>query len=502
MGFEQACDSMHAAAVLGGDQNATANAHPCLTSGHHGVNNSDSNVSNQTGAVAGASGRRTSGGRSKAGASLFFANVAYWMCAGAYTPFLSSYFTSIGMTAAQIGVLLTISPLAVVFIQPLWARLSDATGKRRLVLALLSLASAASALLYYLGTSYTAVLVATIVFVLFFSALLPLCDALVIQGCSDYEVEFAHVRMGGTCGYAFVVFIVGMFLERLPQAQFVLVCVLSLLMLLSVLLLPGSPGRKDACAAALSSAAAQDSSSLVHDAQSNVKPTFGIFRSQEIFFILAFAFVSQMGLGFSGSFLGRYVVELGYSQGLVGMLSAVSALSELPILLFSHALVARFGVMSLLGFSCIMMVARLLLIGMGLVPTMVAGQLLQSVTYMTVYYCCTCYVAESALPGKLSQGQSVFVLVQSGLAMMVANLAGGAIGDAFGMRLSYFLTAGLVLTGTFIVMAAYHTWRSDISRTCTPASANSRGLIGSGQAVRQDRQASESTEKGGRHGAR
>lgn len=62
MGFEQACDSMHAAAVLGGDQNATANAHPCLTSGHHGVNNSDSNVSNQTGAVAGASGRRTSGG--------------------------------------------------------------------------------------------------------------------------------------------------------------------------------------------------------------------------------------------------------------------------------------------------------------------------------------------------------------------------------------------------------------------------------------------------------
>lgn len=323
-----------------------------------------------------------------------------------------------------------------------------------------------------------------------------------IQGCSDYEVEFAHVRMGGTCGYAFVVFIVGMFLERLPQAQFVLVCALSLLMLLSVLLLPGSPGRKDACAAALSSAAAQDSSSLVHDAQSNVKPTFGIFRSQEIFFILAFALVSQMGLGFSGSFLGRYVVELGYSQGLVGVLSAVSALSELPILLFSHALVARFGVMSLLGFSCIMMVARLLLIGMGLVPTMVAGQLLQSVTYMTVYYCCTCYVAESALPGKLSQGQSVFVLVQSGLAMMVANLAGGAIGDAFGMRLSYFLTAGLVLTGTFIVMAAYHTWRSDISRTCTPASANSRGLIGSGQAVRQDRQASESTEKGGRHGAR
>ena len=37
------------------------------------------------------------------------------MCAGAYTPFLSSYFTSIGLSATEVGVLLTISPLAIIF---------------------------------------------------------------------------------------------------------------------------------------------------------------------------------------------------------------------------------------------------------------------------------------------------------------------------------------------------------------------------------------------------
>ena len=77
----------------------------------------------------------------------------------------------------------------------------------------------------------------------------------------------------------------------------------------------------------------------LQDDDSNDEPdkhsVLGIFTTSEIYYVLAFAFVSQMGLGFSGSFLGRYVVELGFGQGLVGVLSAVSALSEVPILLFA-----------------------------------------------------------------------------------------------------------------------------------------------------------------------
>ncbi len=442
---------------------------------------SNSALSNEQTAVSATRKNAHGGGFSLTGFLLLVANITYWMCAGAYTPFLSSYFTSIGLSATEVGVLLTISPLAIIFIQPLWARLSDATGKRKLVLGFLAAASAAAALLYYVGTSYLTVLIATIVFVLFFSALLPLCDALVIQSCNDFGVEFAHVRMGGTTGYAFVVFIVGLYLDRAPQAQFIVVTALSLVFLAAVIALPQARRREGARTAAQDESSAAEAAVEKPPAQPQAtsivrfasdRPVLGIFRTQEIFFILAFAFVSQMGLGFSGSFLGRYVVELGYGQSLVGVLSAVSALSELPILLFSHKLVNRFGVMRLLAFSCVMMVARLVLIGMGTVTTMVAGQLLQSVTYMTVYYCCTRYAAEAVLPGKLSQGQSVFVLVQSGLAMMVANLAGGAIGDTLGMRASYFLSAGLVLVSTFVVLVAYRAWRASISHAHEPTAAS------------------------------
>ena len=393
---------------------------------------------------------RFQGNRHKEAALLLVANIAYWMLAGAYTPFLSSYFTAIGLIASQIGILLTVQPFAIIFIQPFWARLSDRTGKRKLVLGFLVSAAAASALLYYVGTQFSTVLVATVVFSCFFSALLPLCDAMVIQGCFEHGVEFARVRMGGTLGYAFVVFIVGSYLESRPNAQFAVVAALCVLFLMSVAMLPALRERV---------VDEQNCGDIEKTEPGNGEElgsaALGVFKTREIYFVLAFAFVSQMGLGFSGSFLGRYVVELGYGQGLVGVLSAVSALSEIPILLFAGSIVSRWGEMRLLIASCFFMVARILLIGIGLVPTMVIGQLMQSVTYMTVYYSCTRYVAENVLPGRQSQGQSMLVMVQSGLAMLVANLSGGSIGDALGMRMSFFVSAGLVLVGTFTVLAVY-----------------------------------------------
>lgn len=389
-------------------------------------------------------------GGSYAGMLLLAANIAYWMLAGAYTPFLSAYFTAIGLSATQTGALLTIQPLAVIFIQPLWARLSDRTGKRKLVLSFLVAASAVSVLLYYLGIRFATVLFATVVFSLFFSALLPLCDALVIDGCSTHGVEFARVRMGGTLGYAFVVFVAGSFLDVNPSAQFALVAVLCVIFLITVFLLPVARSFEMGAQNAV-----QDDDSNDMSDEPDKHSVLGIFTTSEIYYVLAFAFVSQMGLGFSGSFLGRYVVELGFGQGLVGVLSAVSALSEVPILLFAGPIVRRFGEMRLLIASCFFMVLRIVLIGVGVVPTMVIGQLMQSVTYMTVYYSCTRYVASHVLPGRQSQGQSVLVMVQSGMAMLMANLAGGVIGDAFGMQMFFYLSALLVLMGTVGVFLAY-----------------------------------------------
>lgn len=79
---------------------------------------------------------------------LYLVNGMYWVTAASFLPFIGAYYTSIGMSEAQVGVLAAIFPLAALAIQPFWAYLSDRTGKRKGML--LILAAGAACLARYL----------------------------------------------------------------------------------------------------------------------------------------------------------------------------------------------------------------------------------------------------------------------------------------------------------------------------------------------------------------
>ncbi len=377
---------------------------------------------------------------------LFLINVSFWVACGSCAPFISAYYKRIGLSFTQIGVLLAIGPIFAIFIQPLWAMLSDRTGKRKLLLILLALCTAGAYLLYYLGASFAVCLLAVLVVSLFSLALLPLCDALVIDRANAYGFPFARIRIGGTLGYAAMVFGAGMFLEKFDGAQFAVAAVAYLLFAGAVMLLPQGGAREEAAPARREAVPARKKA---------VPARESIFDTSEILFVLALALIESLGLGFSGSFMGSYAVELGFGSSLIGVLSCISALSEVPILLFAGKLVDRFGEIPLLIFSGVMMSLRLFLTGMGLVPAMISAQLLQSVTYMTTYICCTQYISKHVRAGKMSQGQSALAIVQSGLAAVASNLFGGMLVDAVGTRQAFFAVAAGVLVVALLVGGAY-----------------------------------------------
>lgn len=377
---------------------------------------------------------------------LFLINVSFWVACGSCAPFISAYYKRIGLSFTQIGVLLAIGPIFAIFIQPLWAMLSDRTGKRKLLLILLALCTAGAYLLYYLGESFAVCLLAVLVVSLFSLALLPLCDALVIDRANAYGFPFARIRIGGTLGYAAMVFGAGMFLEKFDGAQFAVAAVAYLLFAGAVMLLPQGGAREEAAPARREAAPARKKA---------VPARESIFDTSEILFVLALALIESLGLGFCGSFMGSYAVELGFGSSLIGVLSCISALSEVPILLFAGKLVDRFGEIPLLIFSGVMMSLRLFLTGMGLVPAMISAQLLQSVTYMTTYICCTQYISKHVRAGKMSQGQSALAIVQSGLAAVASNLFGGMLVDAVGTRQAFFAVAAGVLVVALLVGGVY-----------------------------------------------
>ena len=87
-----------------------------------------------------------------------------------------------------------------------------------------------------------------------------------------------------------------------------------------------------------------------------------LFRSSQIFAVLLFAFALQLGLMYHGTFLGVYLVDLGFDNGMIGVMNCVSALSEVPVLFLINRIRKRVGIMRLLFLAVVLCALRLFLV--------------------------------------------------------------------------------------------------------------------------------------------
>lgn len=369
-------------------------------------------------------------------------NVLYWISVGVFTPFLSAYLTRRGFSASEVGVMLTALPICSLIAQPIWSSLADKTIGRKATLVILAVASALTAPFIGLAASFASMYISLFLFSVFFQALLPICDSLVVEAASKEGVEFARIRMGGTIGYAAIVVVAGFVFESHPEVQFIVVSVALTLFAVQSTLLPQGWKKSSSC----------DSGSRFAGPQRGFNR---LFDTDEIAFVLLLSFIGYVGLSFHGTYLGRWSVELGYGQELVGVLGAISAMSEVPILLLSDRLISLFGEIRLLEFSCIAMSIRLLLVSTGALWVMCAAQVLQSISYMTAYYSAVTYIARHALPGALARGQGLLALLQAGAATIVANFIGGWLSDAIGTGMSFVIFGVAVALGGLATTVAY-----------------------------------------------
>ena len=153
---------------------------------------------------------------------LFLVSAAVYIASVFYGPFISAYYVSKGMTPTELGILLMVGPLAAIFIQPLWAGISDRSGKRKRVLLLVILGSGLAMLLYYIGHGFLEYLLIAICVTAFTSSVGPLSNTLIIDQAERQDLSFAIIRMGGTIGYALVAIWAGRFIGKHHEAQFLL----------------------------------------------------------------------------------------------------------------------------------------------------------------------------------------------------------------------------------------------------------------------------------------
>ena len=363
---------------------------------------------------------------------LFSINAIIYIASGFYTPFLSAYYAQKGIDAEKIGILLMIGPCVVLLIQRFWAKISDRTGKRKEVLLVTIVGSGFSMLLYYLGNSFLCMFFATVVVTSFTTAVIPLSDAILIARSLKEGYSYSIIRLGGTLGYAVMTICAGMYLKTRPQMQFVFAFFAYMILFCFCI------GINE----------------VVQENKQN-----RIFKNRDVYIVLGLAFISQMGLSFYTGFIGPYILEKGYTQSTIGVINSISALSEVPVLFYINRMLRKYGTIKILFLSCFLMGIRILLpIRSGIIGIVLA-QLLQGVTYMTMYYSCAVYISTCVCEKYQTKGQSILNVVQFGLGAIVGNLVGGKLIHLLGYEKGYLLMAGIITLMTICALIVYF-WKN------------------------------------------
>lgn len=366
-------------------------------------------------------------------------NSLMYMAYAVYSPYLTAQFATWGLNSAQIGILAAMGPVCAILVQPQWAALADRRGNWTGVLQILCVGAGVTLLPYLLFHQFLPVLLITFLHYSFMVSIVPLGDTVCVNGIVGTPIRFSTIRMGGTLGYILCVLITAPWIQKNPSLSFILG---PLLLWGLCLLVSRMPKVKGAPPAARNMKAAL--------AQLKGKKTLWI--------ILALTAMTQVAMSFYNAFLGVQIVGLGYGSKQIAYATMLSAASEIPVLLLVDRALTRFKVTSIILFSGVMVGLRIFLLylasGMELIYV---AQLLQGVTYMTVYYSCVTYLNREMRPELKATGQSMLALAQVGLGGLLGNIAGGLIAAAVGVKntlLFYlvFLILGLVVSAVLLAL--------------------------------------------------
>ena len=353
--------------------------------------------------------------------------IGYYGANAVYQGYISLYYTQLGFRSDRLGCISAATALAAIAAQPLWGTLSDRTKKRTRLLSLLCVAAALALLPALLGQGFGLQILTAALFYAFFCALLPLGDAILLEGLGD-DGGFGPYRLAGGLSFAVSGAIYGAL--SLPAGGAVW-CTSMLLVAaaLAAHLLPDSPGQQRARV-----------------------PFARLLRNKELLILILFLLPVQSTMGYFYTFYAPHFKALpGGTDALLGLSYLISAASEVPYLLLCDRIYRRFGAAKPMCVAAGVMALRWLLLGSA--QSAVAAlltQLLHGGGFIVLSVSMAKYVADKVAPELRTSGQMLLNMVSFGAARVIGNLGGGLLAEHIGRGSAFMLGAGVCIAALLV----------------------------------------------------
>jgi PPP family 3-phenylpropionic acid transporter len=346
-------------------------------------------------------------------------------CTGAWLPKLYDYCMYNGLSGSQAALVLSITPVMMFAVQPVYGFMADKFGYKKTLLISTFLA-AVSYLGFLMSGGYGLLIAVTIFMSLFYNTIQPVLDSMALQIAKDNpKFSYGTLRFYGAAGFAFTTIITGQVIDAVNiNAIFIVSAITMFLAFVCCFFLQQEKYEKIETAA-----------------YNNV---WDVVKNRSLLFLLFCVFLVSMGATTIWNFYSTYLKDNGASDSLVGYGLSFQGLCELPIFYFSARIILRLGLRTTLLLTVLATVVRMLLYYFINSPVATLPvELLHGFSWSLFWVVCVEYVNKLVDEKWMATGQSLLYAAYFGI---------GAIAGNYWTQ--YFLNNGMKVADVFLINAA------------------------------------------------
>ena len=356
----------------------------------------------------------------------------YFAFIGAFLPYFALYLQSIGFSAGRIAVLMSLGQFMRLLAPLLWSWLADSGGRRVRIVVASTAASLASFSVVFLTQDFFALLLGLAVLHFFWSASLPLVEALTLGHLAANPERYGRIRLWGSVGFIVTVMGVGFLLDSAPiSSQLWVSWALLLGALVSALTLREAKGHGGQVAG----------------------PILEVLRQRKVGFLLAAGLFMTAAHGALYVFYSIHLVAQGYGKTLVGLLWTLGVAAEIVVFLLMPRISAHVSMRRIL-LACFALAAlRFMLIGwaVGFIGFLVLAQLLHGASFGAHHAATMAALNRWFVAGQQARAQALYGSVAYGAGGLGGALLAGALWERVGPEITFSAASLLALFGLILV---------------------------------------------------
>ncbi len=356
----------------------------------------------------------------------------YFAFIGAFLPYFALYLQSIGFTAGRIAILMSLGQLMRLIAPLLWSWLADSGGRRVRIVAVSTAASLASFSVVFLTQDFVGLLIGMAVLHFFWSASLPLVEALTLGHLAAHPERYGRIRVWGSVGFILTVMGVGFLLDLAPIGSQLWVCWGLLLgTWISALTLTEVAGHADQV----------------------VGPIREVLRQRKVGFLLTAGLFMIAAHGALYVFYSIFLVEHGYSKTVIGLLWTLGVVAEIVVFLLMPRLSRWISLRQILLICFALAVLRFLMIGWAVefILVLVIAQLLHGVSFGAHHAATMAALQQWFAARQQARAQALYGSVAYGAGGLGGALLAGALWDTAGPEITFSAASSLALIGLLLV---------------------------------------------------